>query len=102
VIDIQNVIIWLYPSGGERNGELVWDCKAGEEGTRPSRATVVRAECGTHRFCWCLSWDGETGTQKTPQDVSEVPSEDCSRTESTVGEGESREEVSGFEVRYDK
>jgi hypothetical protein len=67
-------------------------CKAVEEGTRSGRTTVVRIKCSTQCFCGCLSRDGETRTQ-TSQDVSEVPSGDRSRTESTLGEGQ---EVEGL------
>jgi len=72
------------PEGGNHIGQLVWDPEAVEEGTRPGRAAVVRIECDPGGFRWCLSRNGETGTQ-TPQDVREVPSENRSRTESTLG-----------------
>ena len=66
--------------------ELVGDCKAVKDREKSTRKTIVRIECGTGGFCWCVSWDDKT--TQTPC-VGEVPSEDGSRTESTLGEGQS-------------
>jgi len=77
------------------NSELVWDCKAVDDREKSTRKTVVRIECGTGGFCWCVSWDGKT--TQTPC-VGEVPSEDGSGTESTLGEGQSKAEQLGWEI----
>ena len=46
-----SISVTIRSRGGNTIGRLVWDRQAVEEGTRPSKAAVVRIECGTRSFC---------------------------------------------------
>ena len=78
------------PPLGVTNGELVWDCEAVEEGTRPSATETIRIECGTGNFCRGLPRPKRN--QSTREDFSQRTRPDRGRSESAMGKSQRAEE----------